>query len=58
MCNDAATFSDLRPLSVPLNVALGEGRNLQAFGQGNMVLMMNVSHGKESRTLHVFSYLI
>ena len=51
-CNDAATFSDLRPLSISLNVALGDGRNIQAVGQGNVVLLMNVSHGKESRTLH------
>ena len=52
MCNDAAMFDDLRPLPKPLNVTLGDGRNVQAVGQGNVVLMMNLSHGKESCTLH------
>ena len=44
VCNDPATFSDLQPLSVPLNITLGDSRNVQAVGQGNEVLM---SHGKE-----------
>ena len=52
MGNDAAMFTDLRPLPRPLNVMLGDGQNVQAVGQGNVILMMNLSHGKESCTLH------
>ena len=52
MCNTTATFDDLQPLPKPLNVTLGDGRNVQAAGQGNVVLMMNLSQGKESCTLH------
>ena len=53
MCNNEAMFSELRALHSPLNVTLGDGRNLQGVGRGNIVLTMNLSHGKmESCTLH------
>lgn len=51
--NHEAMFSNLRALRSPLNVTLGDGRNLQAVGCGNVVLMMNLPQGKmESCTLH------
>ena len=53
MCNDEAMFSDLRALRSLLNVTLGESRNLQAVGRGNVVLTMKLPQGKtESCTLH------
>ena len=53
MCNDEAMFSHLRALRSPLNVTLGDGRNLQAVGRGNVVLTMKLPQGKtESCTLH------
>ena len=53
MCNNEAMFGELRALHSPLNVTLGDGRNLQGVGRGNIVLMMNLSHGKmENCTLH------
>ena len=51
-CNNAAMFGDLQPLPRPLNVTLGDP-NVQAIGQGNVVLMTNLLHGKqESCILH------
>jgi len=53
MCNSEVMFSDLRALHSPLSVTLGDGRNLQAVGRGNVVLVMNLPQGKtESCTLH------
>ena len=53
MCNNEVMFSDLRALHSPLNITLGDGRNLQAVGCGNVVLTMNPPQGKvESCTLH------
>ena len=53
MCNNEMMFSDLQALRSPLNVTLGDGRNLQAVARGNVVLTMNLSYGKmESCTLH------
>ena len=53
MCNNEAMFSELRALHSPLNITLGDGQNLQGVGRGNIVLTMNLSHGKtESCTLH------
>ena len=53
MCNNEAMFSDLRALRSPLDVTLGDGRNLQAVGRGNVVLSMKLPQGRtESCTLH------
>ena len=53
MCNNEVMFSDLQALHSPLNVTLGDGRNLLAVGCGNVVLTMNLPQGKmESCTLH------
>ena len=53
MCNNEAMFGELRALHSALNVTLGDGRNLQGVGRGNIVLTMNLSHGKmENCTLH------
>ena len=53
MCNNEEMFSNLCTLRSPLNVTLGDGRNLQATGRGNVILMMNLPQGKkENCTLH------
>ena len=53
ICNNEAMFSELRALHSPLSVMLGDGRNLQGVGHGNIVLTMKLSRGKmESCTLH------
>ena len=53
MCNNEAMFSDLQALQNPLNVTLGDGRDLHAVGRGNVVLTMNLPQDKtESCTLH------
>ena len=53
MCNNEAMFSDLQALQNPLNVTLGDGRDLHAVGRGNVVLTMNLPQDKtESYTLH------
>ena len=53
MCNKESMLSDLKPLPIPLSVTLGDGRKLQATGQGKVVLMMNLPQGNsESCTLH------
>ena len=53
MCNNEAMFSDLQALQNPLNVTLGDGRDLHAVGCGNVVLTMNLPQDKtESCTLH------
>ena len=46
-------LSDLKSLPIPLSITLGDGRKLQATGQGKVVLMMNLPQGNsESCTLH------
>ena len=53
MCNNEAMFSDLQALQNPVNVTLGDGRDLHAVGRGNVVLTMNLPQDKtESCTLH------
>ena len=53
MCNNKSMFNELQFLSSPLNVTLGDGRNLQAIGRGNVVLQMNLPQGKtEPCALH------
>ena len=53
MYNKKARFSSCQPLQTPTNVVLGDGRNLQAVGYGDIVLTMNLPHGKmENCTLH------
>ena len=53
MYNKESMFSNLQALSTPVNVTLGDGRNLKAVGRGNVVLTMNLPQGKvESCTLH------
>ena len=53
MCNEKTSFSNYQTLDTPLNVVLGDGRNLQAIGHGDIVLKMNLPHGKmENCTLH------
>ena len=42
MCNNETVFDDLQALSVPLNVTLRNGRNLQAVGRGNVTLKRNL----------------
>jgi len=39
-------FIDYQPLQKPLKVILGDGRSLQAVGQGNVVLKMNLPNNK------------
>ena len=38
MCNKESMFTDLHLLHNPLNVMLGDGRNLQAVGCGKVIL--------------------
>jgi hypothetical protein len=52
MCNDAAMFSDLRPIPRPLNVTLGDGQNVHAGCMTRECGLDELSHGKESCTLH------
>ena len=53
MCNDESIFTNFRPLSPSLHVTLGDGRSLQATGQGNVVLKMNLPHDRiENCILH------
>ena len=60
MCNNTASFDDLQPLPKSLNVTLGDGRNVQAVGQGSVVFNEFVAgQGKLYATQCVFfSYLI
>ena len=46
MCNEETSFSNYQTLDTPLNVIVGDGRNLQAIGCGDIVLKMNLPHGK------------
>lgn len=46
MCNERSLFTDYQPLQKPLKVVLGDGRSLQAVGQGNVVLKMNLPNNK------------
>ena len=53
MCNKKELFNQFHTLQAPLNVTLGDGRSLQATGHGNVVLTMNLPHGRIKRcTLH------
>ena len=53
MCNSESVFSSLHAIPSPVNVTLGDGRNLQAEGRGDVVLKMKLPQGKtESCTLH------
>ena len=46
MCNKKELFNQFHTLQAPLNVTLGDGRSLQATGHGNVVLTMNLPHGR------------
>ena len=46
MCNQETLFSGYQALQNPLNVVLGDGRSLQATGQGSVVLKMKLPNGK------------
>jgi len=46
MCNQQSLFTHYQPLAKPLNVLLGDGRSLQAIGQGSIVLSMNLPDSK------------
>ena len=46
MCNQETLFSGYKALQNPLNVVLGDDRNLQATGQGSVVLKMKLPNGK------------
>ena len=53
MCNKQSMFSDLRALSPPLSVTLGDGRDLKATGRGRVVLTMKLPDGSSKTcTLH------
>ena len=53
MCNQETLFSDFQRLQKTLNVVLGDGRSLQAIGQGSVVLEMKLPNGKNKAcTLH------
>ena len=53
MCNSKAMFSEVHPLRNPINVTLGDGRNLKATGRGKVTLTLKVSHDKTKQcTLH------
>ena len=45
MCNQETLFSGYQALQNPLNVVLGDGRSLQATGQGSVVLKMKLPNG-------------
>ena len=49
MCNERSLFTDYQPLQKPLKVVLGDGRSLQAVGQGNVVLKMNLPNNKTNK---------
>ena len=42
MCNKESIFTDLQPLPAPLNMMIGDGRNLQVVGHGKINLTMNL----------------
>ena len=46
VCNKKELFSQFQALQIPLNVTLGDGRNLQATGRGNVVLTMSLPQCK------------
>ena len=46
MSNDEEQFSDFRRFDKPKQVALGDGRELEAVGQGTVYLSMNLPEGK------------
>ena len=53
MCNEKSLFTHYQPLAKPLNVLLGDGRSLQAMGQGSIMLMMDLPDNKINKcTLH------
>lgn len=46
MCNQQSLFTHYKPLAKPMNVLLGDGRSLQAIGQGSVVLTMDLPGNK------------
>ena len=52
MCNNKAMFSEVHSLCNPINVMLGDGRNLRAVGRGNVILTMKVHDKTKCCTLH------
>ena len=53
MCNCESQFIDLRVLTNPITVTLGDGHTLRAVGRGKVVLRMHLPDGKTpERTLH------
>ena len=49
MCNKRPFFIDHQPLQKPMKVVLGDGKSLQAVGQGNQVLKMNLPNSKTNK---------
>ena len=47
-CCDEKLFSELHPLEKETDVTLGDGRTLQATGQGTVPLVMNLPYGSSS----------
>ena len=46
-------FANFQALQIPLNVTLGDGREVHALGHGDVVLTMNLLHNKLKKcTLH------
>ena len=45
-------FTALQTLPTPMTVMLGDGRNLQAAGRGNVMLTMNLPKVKKTCTLY------
>ena len=52
MCNKESMFTALQTLPTPMTVMLGDGRNLQAAGRGNVMLTMNLPKVKKTCTLY------
>ena len=58
MTNDEEQFSDFRRFDKPKQVALGDGRELEAVGQGTVYLTVNLPKGKTcQRKLHDVLYV-
>ena len=53
MCNNKELFANFQALQIPLNVTLGDDREVHALGNGDVVLTMNLPHNKLKKcTLH------
>lgn len=50
MCNNQELFSHFQARRIPMNVAPGDGRNLQATGHGNVVLTISLSQRKVKKS--------